>query len=180
VVGLDTAHHVTEVMSAAYPDRMKFSDKPVTTAMFEHQRLGQKNGRGFYLHTVDDKGKTRKQDDPDVTAIIAECQKTSAEFSDEDIVARLMVPLCLEAVRALEDNIVGSAAEADMALVLGIGFPPFLGGALRYIDQTRVSELKGAAAFCAVADKFAALGKLYEPTAALRAMATAGKNFYPA
>ncbi len=46
----------------------------------------------------------------------------------------MMTPLCLETVRCLEDGIVGTPAEADMALIYGIGFPPFRGGALRYID----------------------------------------------
>src|SRR5690554_7004755 len=71
----------------------------------------------------------------------------------------MMVPLCLEAVRCLEDDIVASPAEADMALIYGIGFPPFRGGALRYIDAM------GVEAFVKLADGLAEeLGPLYAPT----------------
>ncbi|MDX1465257.1 MAG: fatty acid oxidation complex subunit alpha FadB, partial [Halomonas sp.] len=84
-------------------------------------------------------------------------------------------PLCLEAVRCLEDDIVASPAEADMALIYGIGFPPFRGGALRYIDAM------GLSAFIEQADRLAEeLGPLYAPTERLREMAAAGERFYPA
>ena len=40
----------------------------------------------------------------------------------------------LEAIRCLEEGVAASAAELDMALLLGIGFPAYLGGALKYAD----------------------------------------------
>ena len=59
-----------------------------------------------------------------------------------------------------------------MALIFGIGFPPFLGGALHYAD------LLGLDVLCTMADKYAHLGKLYEPTAKMREMAAAGTTYY--
>jgi 3-hydroxyacyl-CoA dehydrogenase/enoyl-CoA hydratase/3-hydroxybutyryl-CoA epimerase/enoyl-CoA isomerase len=59
-----------------------------------------------------------------------------------------------------------------MSLLYGIGFPPFRGGACRYIDQT------GVASFLATADKLASLGKLYEAPKLLRDMAASGKKFF--
>jgi 3-hydroxyacyl-CoA dehydrogenase/enoyl-CoA hydratase/3-hydroxybutyryl-CoA epimerase/enoyl-CoA isomerase len=60
-----------------------------------------------------------------------------------------------------------------MALIYGIGFPPFRGGALRYIDAMGVAE------FVALADSLAEeLGPLYAPTDGLREMANSGKTFY--
>ena len=93
-------------------------------------------------------------------------------MSDEDIINWMMIALCLETVRCLEDGIVETAAEADMGLVYGIGFPPFRGGALRYIDSIGVAE------FVALADKYADLGPLYHPTAKLREMAKNGQSFF--
>jgi 3-hydroxyacyl-CoA dehydrogenase/enoyl-CoA hydratase/3-hydroxybutyryl-CoA epimerase/enoyl-CoA isomerase len=84
----------------------------------------------------------------------------------------MMVPLCIETVRCLEDGIVDSAAEADMGLIFGIGFPPFRGGALRYIDSIGIEE------FNKIADKYADLGALYTPTEGMREMAKAGKKFF--
>ena len=84
----------------------------------------------------------------------------------------MMIPLCIEAARCLEDNIVSSAAEVDMGLVYGVGFPPFRGGALHYVDKTGLAE------FCARADKYKELGPLYHPTSRMRAMADEGLSFY--
>jgi 3-hydroxyacyl-CoA dehydrogenase/enoyl-CoA hydratase/3-hydroxybutyryl-CoA epimerase/enoyl-CoA isomerase len=77
-----------------------------------------------------------------------------------------------EVARCLEEKIVASPQEADMALVYGIGFPPFRGGACRYVDQM------GAAKFVALADEYAALGKLYQAPGLLRDMVAAGRRFF--
>lgn len=84
----------------------------------------------------------------------------------------MMLPLCLETVRCLEDGIVEDPADADMGLIFGIGFPPFRGGALRYIDDMGVDK------FVELADKFADLGPLYHPTEKLREMAKTGEKFF--
>ncbi|HEY3699502.1 MAG TPA: fatty acid oxidation complex subunit alpha FadB, partial [Spongiibacteraceae bacterium] len=172
VVGIDTANHATAVMSAGFPDRFAFPDKPVHTIMFEQKRFGQKNDAGFYRYELDKKGKQKKVEDPIALELVKSVQREQRDFNDDEIIARLMVPMCIETVRCLEESIVGTPAEADMGLVLGIGFPPFRGGALRYIDQMGVDN------FCALADKFAALGPLYRPTEKLRKMAAEKRKFF--
>jgi len=173
VVGMDTAVHANEVMAEGFPDRMAREGKTAIEAMYENERLGQKNGKGFYAYELDRKGKQKKVIDDAAIGLVKELAGDSREFSDEDIIARMMVPLCMETVRCLEDNIVGTPAEADMALIYGIGFPPFRGGALRYIDAMGVAE------FVALADSLASeLGALYAPTERLREMANAGETFY--
>ncbi|HBX98727.1 MAG TPA: hypothetical protein DEG93_00055 [Gammaproteobacteria bacterium] len=80
--------------------------------------------------------------------------------------------MCLETVRCLEDAIVETPIEADMGLILGIGFPTFRGGALRYIDSI------GVKAFCDIADKYRELGDAYQPTEKMVAKAAAGGKYY--
>ncbi|MNZ93376.1 Fatty acid oxidation complex subunit alpha [compost metagenome] len=172
VVGIDTAHHAREVMAAGYPERMKDDGRSAIDALYEAGRLGQKNGKGFYAYHPDKSGKPKKVADPGVLEVLAPVVGAPREFSDEEIVAVMMLPLCLEAVRCLEDGIVASAAEADMGLIYGIGFPPFRGGALRYIDSLGVAE------FVALADRHAGLGPLFQPTVQLREMAKAGRKFF--
>lgn len=174
VVGIDTAVHASEVMAEGFPDRMRREGKSAIQVMLDNQRLGQKNGKGFYLYEEDKKGKPKKVHDDEAHRLVAEVIREQRELSDDEIIARLMVPLCMETVRCLEDGIVGSPAEADMALIYGIGFPPFRGGALRYIDAM------GVAGFVKLAERLAAeLGALYAPTERLRDMAANGKRFYP-
>jgi len=172
VVGMDTAKHAGDVMADGFPDRMKYENKTAIDVMFETGRFGQKTDKGFYAYELDRKGKNKKVTDPSVYDLIKPVVEGSKEFDDQEIIERMMVPLCIETVRCLEDGIVEHPAEADMGLIFGIGFPPFRGGALRYIDSM------GVAAFCEMADKYADLGALYEPTKGLREMAKAGKKFF--
>ncbi|UWN51567.1 Fatty acid oxidation complex subunit alpha [Alcanivorax sp. ALC70] len=94
------------------------------------------------------------------------------DYDAEEIIARMMIPMCTETVRCLEDNIVGSPAEADMAMIYGIGFPPFRGGPLRYIDSI------GTKAFAELCDKYAHLGALYEAPQMLKDKAAKGESFF--
>lgn len=172
VVGIDTAHHARDVMAEGFPDRMKEERKTAVDALYEANRLGQKNGKGFYAYETDKRGKPKKVVDASVQDVLAPIVYEQREVTDEDIINFMMIPLCLETVRCLEDGIVETAAEADMGLIYGIGFPPFRGGALRYIDSIGVAE------FVALADKYADLGALYTPTAKLREMAAKGQKFF--
>ena len=169
VIGIDTAVHAEGVMARGYPDRMKRDFKTALDVLYEHQRFGQKNGMGFYQYQQDKKDKPKKVVDGTVYDLLGGERRS---FPDEEIIARMMVPLCLETVRTLEDGIVESVAEADMALIMGIGFPLFRGGALKYIDNL------GVTAFVALADRYAAVSPLYAATDKLREMARAGQTFY--
>lgn len=172
VVGIDTGHHGRDVMAEGFPDRMKDERRSAIDALYDADRLGQKNGKGFYVYEIDKRGKPKKVVDESVQAVLAPIVYEKREVTDEDIINYMMIPLCLETVRCLEDGIVETAAEADMGLIYGIGFPPFRGGALRYIDSIGVAE------FVALADKYADLGPLYHPTAKLREMAKNGQKFF--
>lgn len=173
VVGIDTGHHAAEVMAQGFPERMSQTEKNAIDVMYEAKRFGQKNGQGFYAYRQDKKGKLQKELDPESKPLLAKVAGTAQEFSTEDIIARMMTPMINEVVRCLEEGIIGSPAEADMALVYGIGFPPFHGGVFRYLDQM------GLANYVALADKLAHLGPLYQVTAGLRNMAAANQTFYP-
>lgn len=172
VVGIDTGIHAEAVMAEGYPDRMKRDFKTALDVMFENERYGQKNGMGFYQYEADKKGKPKKVVDEAVYSLLRDVCAERQELDDAEIIARMMVPLCMETVRTLEDGIVDSVAEADMALIMGIGFPLFRGGALKYIDSIGVDT------FVELADKYAHISPLYAPTEKLREMAREGKTFY--
>ena len=173
VVGIDTCYHAAEVMAQGFPDRMRHDFKGASELMFEAERYGQKNGVGFYRYDKDARGKPRKSEDEAALALAAGAASgAGSEISDEDIVARMMIPLCIETVRCLDENIVASPEAADLGLIMGLGFPVFRGGALRHIDQ------QGVAAFCQTAEGFAALGPLYQPTDSLRERANSNKAFF--
>ena len=172
VVGMDTAVHAAAVMAEGFPDRMRHDWKGATQVLVENQRLGQKNGKGYYVYAPDKKGKPKKTVDPTTYELIKDVVGPREDFTPEQVVARCMVPMVNEVARCLEEKIVASPHEADMALLYGIGFPPFRGGACRYVDQM------GAAKFVAMANELASLGRLYEAPQLLRDMAASGRRFF--
>ncbi|MEJ6611876.1 MAG: fatty acid oxidation complex subunit alpha FadB [Porticoccus sp.] len=177
VVGLDTAVHCFPSILDGYPDRMKeIYDVSPTRLLFENDRLGQKNGKGYYLYENDVRGKPRKIADSKTYELLKTCingsDVNSIEFSDDSILTRFMVPMCVEIALCLEEGVVGSPSEGDMAVIYGLGFPAFRGGLFRWMDEI------GLDVFCQLADRFKHLGKLYEPTLRMREMATKGEKYY--
>jgi 3-hydroxyacyl-CoA dehydrogenase/enoyl-CoA hydratase/3-hydroxybutyryl-CoA epimerase/enoyl-CoA isomerase len=172
VVGMDTADHAASVMADGIPERMAKVENDPVTLLFKEERLGQKNAKGFYNFSKDKRGKPKKDAAPEAYELIKPHQAEASEFSSEEIIARLMIPMANEAIRCLEEGIVASAAEADMALIYGLGFPPFRGGIFRYI------ETMGLANFVELADKYAHLGPIYQITDGVRQMAAEGKSYF--
>ena len=82
-------------------------------------------------------------------------------------------PMLIESVRVLEEGIVREPSDVDMGLILGIGFPPFRGGILRWCDALGAGTLLDRLA------PFASLGKRYQPVDILVRQARTGEKFYP-
>ncbi len=142
VVGVDTANHASEVMAKGFPDRMPLKPDYSVALLYKAQRFGQKNGKGFYVYSVDAKGKPKKEVNPDVYPMIGlNASALNTTITDSEIVDRLMLPFIFESARCLEEKIVDEAYELDMAMLNGLGFPPFRGGPMRYAQSIGVATL---------------------------------------
>ncbi len=173
VIGIDTAHHAQQVMAAGFPNRLSLTDKNVIDLFFEQQRLGQKNGRGFYQYQADKKGKPVKSIDPLSDELIANIQHSKKSFTDDEIIQRMMIPMINEVILCLEEGIIQSPAEADIALVYGLGFPPFRGGVFRYLENMGIDNYLASIA------AYSHLGPLYQPTEGLKQKAALNSGYYP-
>src|SRR5205823_1409930 len=167
LVGLDTALFAGKVVNSEFTDRAKTTR--ILDELVAAGRLGQKSGAGFYSYAKGGKG----TDDPAFAAILEKCRAgTSRTINAEEITDRLFLAMLTEASRCLMEGIVRDAGDVDMGLILGIGFPPWRGGILRWADTlglTKVLEkLK----------KYEPLGKRFEPTEQMRQLAAKGSGFY--
>ncbi len=168
-VGLDVAFHAGGVMERAFPDRV--IPAKILPAMVEAERLGKKNGKGFFDYPTDRRGRQKPVPSDEVQQIISKCQSGEAS-ADVNIVDRLFLPMLLEATRLLEDNIVSDPRDVDLGLIYGIGFPPFKGGLLFWADSI------GAAKIVEQLKPYADLGKRYAPTEMLLEYAKSNRKFY--
>jgi 3-hydroxyacyl-CoA dehydrogenase / enoyl-CoA hydratase / 3-hydroxybutyryl-CoA epimerase len=130
------ARGVEFVPSASYPlvDRM----------LTEWDRPGRLEGRGFYDY--DGPGGKRLGLWPNLAA---EYHRPDVEIPFEDAKERMLVAAALEAVRCLEEGVIGSVEEANVGSILGIGYPAWTGGAVQYVNQYD----GGTAGFVARADE---------------------------
>ncbi len=174
VVGIDTAHHAQAVMSQGFPERMGKQGKDAIDALFDAQRLGQKNGKGFYSYSVDKRGKPKKSFSEDIISVLADVCAQPTDFDDQTIIERIMIPMINEVVLCLEEGIIASPQEADMALVYGLGFPPFRGGVFRYLDSIGINN------FVEMTKQYHALGAMYHAPKLLVDMAEKNESFYSA
>ncbi|MGH7602024.1 MAG: 3-hydroxyacyl-CoA dehydrogenase NAD-binding domain-containing protein, partial [bacterium] len=122
-VGLDVAAKVSHILENAFGARM--AGEGMMDKIVETGRLGKKNGKGFYIY----EGKDKKID-PAIYGLIGKAGKfegTAAEIQD-----RCVLPMINEAAMCLAEGIVRRPEDVDVGMIFGTGFPPFLGGLLRY------------------------------------------------
>ncbi|RLA04575.1 MAG: fatty acid oxidation complex subunit alpha FadB [Gammaproteobacteria bacterium] len=172
VIGLDTGHHAETVLAEGFPDRMGKLENDIVSVLYEAERFGAKNGKGFYSYGKDKRGRPTKVVDDQIQGFIDSVSGPAKEFSREEIVNRMMIPMIIETIRCYEEKVVATVAEIDMGLIYGIGFPPFRGGALRYADSIGMKDL------CTMADQYSDLGPAYHVTDKMRSMAEQGETFY--
>lgn len=132
-VGNDVSYKVSKVFQQAYGERMIVPK--IIEAMNEHQLFGKKNGKGFYLY----KGDKRIERNPEADKLRSDLKSDGAKISDQDILDRVMFIMVNEATRCLYERVVEKPGYVDIALVMGIGFPPFRGGILSYADQRGIN-----------------------------------------
>lgn len=164
-VGIDVATKVAHILHEAFSDRLPVPAWLDRTP--QSGRLGAKNGKGFYLY----EGGERKGPDPSIYALLG--IEPRVENPDPGAIAdRLVLPMVNEAARCLQEGVVRSAADVDLALIFGTGFPPFRGGLCRWADQ------EGLDAIVATLERLETkVGDRFRPSDALRAVAAAG-GFY--
>src|SRR5262249_53566656 len=111
-------------------------------------------------------------DDPALAPILAKCRTAEREVTPEEITDRLFLPMLTEASRVLTEGIVRDPGDVDMGLILGIGFPPFRGGLLRWADSL------GLAKGLEMLRRYEKLGPRFRPAEQMRRLAAEGRGFY--
>src|SRR3954468_673045 len=171
-VALDLGLKVLKATEADLgPNAINPDQKKLMVEMVEKQnRLGRKNGKGFYDYP--EKGKGQKSLWPG----LADLQPKKLDpdtLSIEELKQRFLVVQAVEAARTVEDNVITDMREADVGSILGFGFAPFTGGTLSYID------FMGTKKFVELCHKLEAkYGSRFTPPKLLVEMAAKGETFY--
>ncbi|HMP54265.1 MAG TPA: 3-hydroxyacyl-CoA dehydrogenase family protein, partial [Candidatus Melainabacteria bacterium] len=77
-----------------------------------------------------------------------------------------------EAARCMEENVIDDPAQLDLAMIFGTGFPPHVGGVLKWADST------GTKLVCQKLEWLSKVaGENYAPCELLRAKAATNEAF---
>ncbi|WP_114786762.1 fatty acid oxidation complex subunit alpha FadJ [Vibrio tetraodonis] len=131
-VGIDIGAKIMPILVGELGERFKGPD--VFDTLLDDNRKGRKSGKGFYTY----KGK-KKEVDKSVYKLLS--LTPDAKSGEKDIALRCVLPMLNEAVRCLEEDIIRSPRDGDIGAIFGIGFPPFLGGPFRYMDQLGLEKV---------------------------------------
>lgn len=165
-VGIDVAAKVAGILTEAFGARMQKS--AVVEKLYADGRHGRKNGKGLYLYA----GGKRQGPDPSVYKLLG---VTPHPAEEKQVIERMLLAMINEATLILEEKIVATAGELDLAMIMGTGFPPFRGGLLRYADSlgipyvvSRLDELSTR------------IGARFQPNEPLKRLAQRDGKFYQA
>jgi len=130
MIGIDIAEKVAKILYDSFGPRM--APAQLLDVMVQTGRLGTKTGAGFYTYT----------DAPDdvlvkiLKKVYDEHRLKKTSFSPN----RLLLSMINEAVICLQEG-VSTAADIDIAMMAGTGFPQEKGGPLHYADQMGIDAV---------------------------------------
>ncbi len=164
---IDLGVKIAKATKAAMGDAYDDAQDEVLFWMFDEGRLGRKSNSGFYAY--DEKGKRQG-----LWEGLSAKYPTADEQPDLiDVQHRLLFAQTLEAVRALEENVLEDIREGDVGAILGWGFAPWSGGPFSWLD---IIGSPYAAERC---DQLTEMfGERFKTPDLLREMADKNQSFY--
>lgn len=166
-VGIDVGAHVAEVLGDIFQKRGAKTSKKARELLEEGYK-GRKNKKGFYMY---DDGASRKEVNQKIYQFFG--GEIRVKFKNVEIQQRLSLVMVNEAVHCLQEGILDKPVDGDLGAILGLGFPPFLGGPFRYIDREGASSIINRLKILKIE-----LGDRFEPASLLREKAEGNKLFY--
>jgi 3-hydroxyacyl-CoA dehydrogenase/enoyl-CoA hydratase/3-hydroxybutyryl-CoA epimerase len=104
----------------------------VQDRLVELGRAGKSSGAGFYDYPADGSPKRLW---PGLATEFGKPDVDPAKLSMVDLQERLLFVEALEAVKCLDEGVLTAIPDGNIGSILGIGFPPWTGGVLQYVDQ---------------------------------------------
>jgi 3-hydroxyacyl-CoA dehydrogenase/enoyl-CoA hydratase/3-hydroxybutyryl-CoA epimerase len=165
-VGIDVGSKIGPILEAQFGAR--FTPVAGFDKVLADDRKGKKNLKGFYLYTGKKPG---KEVDESIYTLLGVTPNN--KLSHAQIAERCVLTMLNEAAMCLDEGVIRSARDGDIGAIFGIGFPPFLGGPLRYIHTLGIDHV------VARLEHYQGLyGDKFAPAQCLKDRLETGKSFY--
>lgn len=142
----------------------------IDTMVDKYDRKGRSTGGGFYDY---DNGK-RTLLWPGLKEAFQGGTKVGKEIPFEDMKERMLFAEALETVRCFDEGVLRSIPDANIGSIMGIGFPPWTGGVIQYINNYEGGTRGFVTRARDLAQKY---GAHFTPPASLVAVAEKGEAF---
>lgn len=144
------------------------AEEIVDRMVLEFSRPGRAGGAGFYEYA--DGRRARLW--PGLAEHFGPARPDAVPF--EDMIERMLFAEALETVKCFDEGVLTTVADANIGSIMGIGFPPWTGGVVQYMN----GYAGGLAGFVARARELAErYGERFTPPTSLVAKAEAGEIF---
>ena len=144
-------------------DRENSAGRTVQEVLCEMGRWGQKKDGGYYDYDEKRRATPSATAEKVIRDFAAKTRVPQREFSDAEIVERLLYPVVNEGAKVLDEGIALRASDIDVALVTGYGWPVWTGGPMFWADSVglativaKLDEMMGADAVSPLLRRLAA------------------------
>ena len=138
----------------------------------ELDRRGQKTGAGYYDYDENRTPSPSPITEEIVKEFAAKGGKPAKEFSQKEIIERLVLPMVNEGAKILEEHKAIRSSDIDMIWITGYNWPAYRGGPMFYADQMGLDK---------VLERLRALqaehGDFWKPAALIEKLAADGATF---
>ncbi len=170
LTGIDINYHVNKNFEKRLGERYKVH--PLTELIYQTGCFGRKTGAGYFDYSGD-----QPVPNPKVVNVVQKYlqdnQISPREMSKDEIIDVMLSLGINEAALMIEEGICDRPQDMDLALIYGLGYPPYRGGILRYADKWGLKNV-----YQKLVDLEKQYGPRFKPADLIKEMADTGKTFY--
>lgn len=170
LTGLDINYHVIKNFEKSLGERWEIS--PIYEIIYQTGCYGRKTGAGWYDYSGDKPVPNRKLQEK-IKQYLKENGIKPKKLSPKEIVDRMLARAINEAAYMILEEICDRPQDMDLAIIYGLGFPPYRGGILRYADAWGIRNV-----YEYLLKLEQEYGVRFKPASLLKEMAESGRTFY--
>ncbi len=170
LTGIDINYHVNRTFEKRLGERYKIH--PLTERIYQTGCYGRKTGAGYFDYSGD-----QPVPNPKVVNVVQKYLRDNRisprEMSKDEIIDAMLSLGINEAALMIEEGICDRPQDMDLALIYGLGYPPYRGGILRYADKWGLKNV-----YQKLVDLEKTYGPRFKPADLIKEMAETGRTFY--
>ena len=170
LTGIDINYRVNKTFEKRLGERYKIH--PLTERIYQTGCYGRKTGAGYFDYSGDQPVPNPKVVDA-VQKYLRDNQISPRQMTKDEIIDAMLALGINEAALMIEEDICDRPQDMDLALIYGIGFPPYRGGILRYADKWGIKNV-----YQKLVELEKQYGPRFKPADLIEEMAASGKTFY--